>query len=63
MAQQVEVIVTDLGRQADPFILHLYAALASQPTSCSQGLNVDLARWPYPFSSVGHLVNRLQWPR
>lgn len=30
MAQQVEVIVTDLGRQADPFILHLYAALAEK---------------------------------
>jgi DNA invertase Pin-like site-specific DNA recombinase len=30
MAQRVEVIVTDLGRQADPFILHLYAALAEK---------------------------------
>lgn len=30
MAQRVEFIVTSLGRQADPFILHLYAALAEK---------------------------------
>jgi DNA invertase Pin-like site-specific DNA recombinase len=30
MAQRVEFIVTALGRQADPFILHLYAALAEK---------------------------------
>jgi DNA invertase Pin-like site-specific DNA recombinase len=30
MAERVEFIVTDLGRQADPFILHLYAALAEK---------------------------------
>jgi DNA invertase Pin-like site-specific DNA recombinase len=30
MAQRVEFIVTDLGRQADPFVLHLYAALAQK---------------------------------
>jgi DNA invertase Pin-like site-specific DNA recombinase len=30
MAQRVEFIVTDLGRQSDPFILHLYAALAEK---------------------------------
>src|SRR5579885_2084142 len=28
MAERVEFVVTELGRQADPFILHLYAALA-----------------------------------
>jgi DNA invertase Pin-like site-specific DNA recombinase len=33
MAQRAEVIVTDLGRQADPFILHLYAALAEKERS------------------------------
>src|SRR5579863_4497489 len=30
MAYRVEFIVTSLGRQADPFILHLYAALAEK---------------------------------
>ncbi len=30
MAHRVEFIVTSLGRQADPFILHLYAALAEK---------------------------------
>jgi len=30
MMHQVEFIVTSLGRQADPFILHLYAALAEK---------------------------------
>jgi DNA invertase Pin-like site-specific DNA recombinase len=27
MASRVEFIVTDLGRQADPFVLHLFAGL------------------------------------
>ena len=30
MAHGVEFVVTSLGRQADPFILHLYAALAAK---------------------------------
>lgn len=30
MAHRVEFIVTELGRQSDPFILHLYAALAEK---------------------------------
>jgi DNA invertase Pin-like site-specific DNA recombinase len=30
MAHRVEFIVTDLGRQSDPFILHLFAALAEK---------------------------------
>lgn len=30
MAQRVEFIVTALGRQADPFVLHIYAALAEK---------------------------------
>jgi DNA invertase Pin-like site-specific DNA recombinase len=30
MCNQVEFIVTELGRQADPFVLHLYAALAEK---------------------------------
>src|SRR4051812_15756476 len=30
MAQRVPFIVAELGRDADPFMLHLYAALAAQ---------------------------------
>jgi DNA invertase Pin-like site-specific DNA recombinase len=30
MVHRVEFIVTDLGRQSDPFILHLFAALAEK---------------------------------
>jgi len=33
MAERAEIIVTELGRQADPFILHLYAALAEKERS------------------------------
>ena len=30
MAQRVPLIVAELGRDADPFMLHLYAALAEK---------------------------------
>lgn len=30
MAHRVEFVVSDLGRQSDPFVLHLYAALAEK---------------------------------
>jgi DNA invertase Pin-like site-specific DNA recombinase len=30
MAERVEFIVTELGKQADPFVLHLFAALAEK---------------------------------
>lgn len=30
MLQRVEFIITELGRQADPFVLHLFAALAEK---------------------------------
>jgi DNA invertase Pin-like site-specific DNA recombinase len=33
MAQKVPFIVADLGADADPFMLHLYAALAEQERS------------------------------
>jgi DNA invertase Pin-like site-specific DNA recombinase len=33
MAHQVEFIVCELGRQSDPFVLHLYAALAEKERS------------------------------
>jgi DNA invertase Pin-like site-specific DNA recombinase len=31
MAQRVPFVVAELGRDADPFMLHLYAALADMP--------------------------------
>ncbi len=33
MAHRVEFVVCDLGRQSDPFVLHLYAALAEKERS------------------------------
>jgi DNA invertase Pin-like site-specific DNA recombinase len=30
MSERVEFVVTELGRQPDPFVLHLYAALAEK---------------------------------
>jgi DNA invertase Pin-like site-specific DNA recombinase len=33
MSHRVEFIVADLGRQSDPFVLHLYAALAQKERS------------------------------
>lgn len=33
MAERVEFVVTELGRQTDPFVLHLYAALAEKERS------------------------------
>lgn len=33
MVHRIEFIVTELGRQADPFILHVYAALAQKERS------------------------------
>lgn len=33
MAHRVEFVVTELGRQSDPFVLHLYAALAEKERS------------------------------
>ncbi len=45
MAERVEFVVTDLGRQADPFILHLYAALAEKErTMISQRTKAALQR-------------------
>ena len=33
MSHRVEFVVCDLGRQSDPFVLHLYAALAEKECS------------------------------
>ena len=33
MAHRIEFVVCDLGRQSDPFVLHLYAALAEKERS------------------------------
>src|SRR5579862_7114620 len=44
MAQRVEFIVTELGRQADPFVLHMFAALAEKERSLiSQRTKAGLA--------------------
>jgi hypothetical protein len=39
MAQRVPFIVAELGRDADPFMLHLYAALAEKRTATDIGAN------------------------
>ena len=44
MAERVEFVVTDLGRQADPFVLHLFAALAEKErTMISERTKAGLA--------------------
>src|SRR5436190_20550973 len=37
MAQRVPFVVAELGRDADPFMLHLYAALAEKERRLNQG--------------------------
>ena len=39
MAQRVPFIVAELGRDADPFMLHLYAALAEKERRLDLGAN------------------------
>jgi hypothetical protein len=57
MAQRVPFIVAELGRDADPFMLHLYAALAEKErrlisertkgcTGGEEGLRGDLRQYP-----------------
>jgi DNA invertase Pin-like site-specific DNA recombinase len=54
MAQRVEFICTDLGRQADPFILHLYAALAEKERQLiSERTRRALARCRKPLGMRG----------
>jgi uncharacterized protein YcbK (DUF882 family) len=36
MAQRVPFIVAELGADADPFMLHLYTALAEKERHCQQ---------------------------
>jgi DNA invertase Pin-like site-specific DNA recombinase len=61
MAQRVPFIVAELGRDADPFMLHLYAALAEKerrliaertrrkrrraPDLATRATSQPLARW------------------
>src|SRR5262245_61784597 len=61
MAQRVPFIVAELGVDADPFMLHLYAALAEKerrliaqlrPTSRPQGLSGARLRPPTPTGSL-----------
>jgi hypothetical protein len=46
MAQRVPFIVAELGRDADPFMLHLYAALAEKERRLiSERTKAALALW------------------
>ncbi len=52
MAQRVPFIVAELGRDADPFMLHLYAALAEKERrdpGWSSGRTTSRGDWRLPF--------------
>jgi DNA invertase Pin-like site-specific DNA recombinase len=64
MAERVEFIVTELGRQADPFVLHLFAALAEKERQLisertKAGLQAAKARG-VKLGSSGRRVSRQQ---
>jgi len=46
LAQRVPFIVAELGRDADPFMLHLYAALAEKERAADLRTNEGRARRP-----------------
>jgi DNA invertase Pin-like site-specific DNA recombinase len=63
MAQRVPFIVAELGRDADPFMLHLYAALAEKERrlisertraalAAQDAPRMPVARWPIRRSKV-----------
>ena len=69
MAQRVPFIVAELGRDADPFMLHLYAALAekerrliSERTKAAlaarraQGAKLGNRRNPFEAAAAGHRI-------
>jgi DNA invertase Pin-like site-specific DNA recombinase len=65
MAQRVEFIVTELGRQADPFVLHLFAALAEKErqmisTRTKAGLAAAKARG-VKLGSRGRVISAQQY--
>src|SRR5690349_9640760 len=61
MAQKVPFIVADLGADADPFMLHLYAALAEKERSLiSQRTRAGLAAKQAPGARLGNRTNAAQ---
>jgi DNA invertase Pin-like site-specific DNA recombinase len=58
MAQRVPFIVAELGRDADPFMLHLYAALAEkEPGLISERTRAALAAKKQQGASLGNRTN------
>jgi DNA invertase Pin-like site-specific DNA recombinase len=58
MAQRVPFIVTELGRDADPFMLHLYAALAEKERSLiAERTKAALAAKKSNGAKLGNLSN------
>jgi hypothetical protein len=61
MAQRVPFIVAELGRDADPFMLHLYAALAEKERSLiSQRTKAALAAKKVAGAKLGNPRNARQ---
>jgi DNA invertase Pin-like site-specific DNA recombinase len=61
MAQRVPFIVSELGRDADPFMLHLYAALAEKERSLiSERTKAALAARKAAGAKLGNLRNARQ---
>jgi DNA invertase Pin-like site-specific DNA recombinase len=61
MAQRVPFIVAELGRDADPFMLHLYAALAEKERRLiSERTRAALAAKKAQGATLGNLTNIAQ---
>jgi DNA invertase Pin-like site-specific DNA recombinase len=61
MAQRVPFIVAELGRDADPFMLHLYAALAEKERRLiSERTKAALAAKKAAGAALGNPVNLVQ---
>jgi DNA invertase Pin-like site-specific DNA recombinase len=61
MAQRVPFIVAELGRDADPFMLHLYAALAEKERRLiSEGTKAALMAKKATLAALGNCVNLAQ---
>jgi DNA invertase Pin-like site-specific DNA recombinase len=62
MAQRVPFIVAELGRDTDPFMLHLYAALAEEEHRLiSERTKAALARKKSAARQVGQSNKIWQW--
>jgi DNA invertase Pin-like site-specific DNA recombinase len=63
MAERVELIVTELGRQADPFVLHLFAALAEKERQLiSERTKAGLAACKGAWRQAGQPSAQLRYP-